>query len=148
MRSSQKLARDTSYANAQSIPEVWAIAQSRFADVTAAIDPHSTPEMRLTYGELYKGMQEFAAGLQSLGLTPDAADDYPARVALFADNCPRWLMADQGVMLAGGIDAVRGAQADLDELRFILQNSGAIGLIVHDYTLYEKLPPLQNLLIS
>jgi long-chain acyl-CoA synthetase len=135
----QNLAKDTAYANAQSLPEVWAIAQSRFATVTAAIDPHSTPEVRLTYGELYKGMQEFAAGLQSLGLTAAAADDYPARVALFADNCPRWLMADQGVMLAGGIDAVRGAQADRDELSFILQNSGAIGLIAHDYALYQKL---------
>jgi long-chain acyl-CoA synthetase len=135
----QNLARDPSYAQARSLPEVWAIAQSRFQSVTAAIDPHSTPAVQLTYGELYKGMQEFAAGLQSLGLTPEAADDYPARVALFADNCPRWLMADQGVMLAGGIDAVRGAQADLDELTFILQNSGAIGLIAHDDALYKKL---------
>ncbi len=135
----QNLARDTAYANARSLPEVWAIAQSRFTSVTAAIDPHSTPAVSLTYGELYKGMQEFAAGLQSLGLTPEAADEYPARVALFADNCPRWLMADQGVMLAGGIDAVRGAQADLDELTFILQNSEAIGLIAHDYALYKKL---------
>ncbi len=135
----QNLAKDTAYAKAQSLPEVWAIAQARFATVTAAIDAHSTPPAQFTYGALYKGMQEFAAGLQSLGLTPEAADDYPARVALFADNSPRWLMADQGVMLAGGIDAVRGAQADLDELSFILQNSGAIGLIAHDYALYKKL---------
>jgi long-chain acyl-CoA synthetase len=135
----QNLAKDTAYANAQSLPEVWAIIGQRFATVTAAIDPHSSPVTQMTYGELHQGMREFAAGLQALGLTREAADEYPARVALFADNCPRWLIADQGVMLAGGIDAVRGAQADLDELSFILENSGAIGLIAHDYALYKKL---------
>jgi long-chain acyl-CoA synthetase len=135
----QNLAKDTAYADARSLPEVWATIGQRYATVTAAIDPHSSPVTQMTYGELYQGMREFAAGLQALGLTIDAADDYPARVALFADNCPRWLIADQGVMLAGGIDAVRGAQADLDELNFILENSGAIGLIAHDYALYQKL---------
>jgi long-chain acyl-CoA synthetase len=135
----QNLAKDTAYANAQSLPAVWAIIGQRFATVTAAIDPHSSPVTQMTYGELHQGMREFAAGLQALGLTTAAADEYPARVALFADNCPRWLIADQGVMLAGGIDAVRGAQADLDELSFILENSGAIGLIVQDFALFKKL---------
>jgi long-chain acyl-CoA synthetase len=142
----QNLARDTAYANARSLPEVWATIGQRYATVTAAIDPHSSPPAQMTYGELHQGMREFAAGLQALGVTPEAADDYPARVALFADNCPRWLIADQGVMLAGGIDAVRGAQADLDELGFILENSGAIGLIVQDFALFKKLRSrLENL---
>jgi long-chain acyl-CoA synthetase len=135
----QNLARDTAYANVQSMPALWDIIHQRFADITATIDPHSTPTVQLTYGQLYQGMQQFAAGLQSLGLTPAAGDDYPPRVALFADNCPRWLIADQGVMRAGGIDAVRGAQADLTELRFILENSGAIGLIVENAALLQKL---------
>jgi long-chain acyl-CoA synthetase len=135
----QNLARDPAYAQAPSLPAVWAIVAQRFAAVTATIDSHSTPPTQFTYGELHQGMQQFAAGLQALGLTAEAADEYPARVALFADNGPRWLMADQGVMLAGGIDAVRGAQADLDELSFILANSGAIGLIAQDAALYEKL---------
>ncbi|MBE9029121.1 AMP-binding protein [filamentous cyanobacterium LEGE 11480] len=135
----QNLANTSEYVNTQSLPEVWAIACKRFHNLTAVIDPHSKPETRLTYGELYQGIQDFAAGLQSLGLTAAAADDYPPRVALFADNCPRWMMADQGVMLAGGIDAVRGSQADPDELGFILENSGAIGLIAHDLALFQKL---------
>jgi long-chain acyl-CoA synthetase len=135
----QNLAHNSAYANVQSMPELWDIIHGRFAAVTAAIDPHSNPTVQLTYGQLYQGMQQFAAGLQSLGLRPDAADDYPPRVALFADNCPRWLMADQGVMRAGGIDAVRGAQADLAELRFILENSGAIGMIVDNAALLQKL---------
>ncbi len=137
----QNLAKTKDYANAQSLPEVWSIAAQRFAAITAVIDPHSNPIEKFTYGQLHQGMQQFAAGLQTLGLTPDAADDYPPRVALFADNCPRWLIADQGIMLAGGIDAVRGSQADPDELAFILQNCGAIGLIAHDAELFQKLRP-------
>lgn len=135
----QNLARTSDYVNAKSLPEVWSIAADRYKNITAVIDPHSTPETRMTYGELYAGMQQFAAGLQSLGLTPAAADDYPPRVALFADNCPRWLIADQGIMGAGGIDAVRSSQADPIELQFILENSGAIGLVAHDMALFQKL---------
>jgi long-chain acyl-CoA synthetase len=138
----QNLAKTKDYTQVQSLPEVWSIASQRFAGITAVIDPHSKPEARLTYAQLHQGMQQFAAGLQTLGLIPAAADDYPPRVALFADNCPRWLIADQGIMLAGGIDAVRGAQADPNELGFILRNSGAIGLIIHDFELFQKLREL------
>jgi long-chain acyl-CoA synthetase len=133
------LATQSHYANAQSLPEVWAIAAQRFAEVTATIDPHSKPEVRFTYAELYQQMQLFAAGLQSLGVNSSNADDFPPRVGLFSDNCPRWLIADQGIMLAGGVDAVRGAQADTEELTFILQNSGAIGLVVQDSDTLKKI---------
>jgi long-chain acyl-CoA synthetase len=128
----QNLARTPEYANVQSLPEMWAIAAERFGATVAVIDAHSQPVVQLTYAELYQQMRQFAAGLQSLGVTTELADDFMPRVALFSDNCPRWPVADIGVMLAGGVDAVRGAQADVDELVFILQNSGAIGLIVQD----------------
>ncbi|HEY9647334.1 MAG TPA: AMP-binding protein, partial [Chroococcidiopsis sp.] len=129
------------YRHVQAVPEVWAIAAERFAKNTAVIDPHAKPEVKLTYAELYQQMQRFAAGLQALGVMVDPADSYPPRVALFSDNNPRWPVADQGIMLAGGANVVRGAQAATEELLFILRDSGAIALVVQDRELYQTLRP-------
>ncbi|MBW4420394.1 MAG: AMP-binding protein [Myxacorys californica WJT36-NPBG1] len=128
------------YFQVRSLPEMWAIAAQRFATVTAVHDPHSKPEVKLTYAQLYEQMQQFAAGLQALGI-PATQEEIPTRIALFSDNCPRWLVADQGIMRSGAADVVRGAQADREELLFILKNSGAIALVVQDLELLKKLRP-------
>jgi len=117
----------------QSIPEIWAIARARFGDTIALRDPHAEPEVVLTYAQLYEQIQLFAAGLQALGIkTGD-------RVSLFADNQPRWLIADQGIMIMGAVNAVRGAQADREELLYILAHSDSVALIVQDLATLSKL---------
>jgi long-chain acyl-CoA synthetase len=132
----------TDYHQVQSLPQLWAIAAQKFAPITAVHDPHSTPPIKLTYGELHQQMCKFAAGLQALGILPDDSAEVPPRVALISDNCPRWLVADQGIMLAGAVDVVRSSQADLEELRFILNHSGAIALIVENLATFQKLRPI------
>lgn len=132
------------YFQVRSLPEMWAIAAQRFATVTAVHDPHSQPEVKLTYAQLYEQMQQFAAGLQALGIPATSQEEIPTRIALFSDNCPRWLVADQGIMRSGAVDVVRGAQADREELLFILKNSGAIALVVQDLDLLKKLRPSLN----
>ena len=124
---------------AQSLPEIWAIAAQQFATIPAVHDPHSHPEIKLTFAELHQQMMQFAAGLQALGIQPDFKDPHPQRVALFADNSPRWLVADQGMMRSGAVNVVRGAQADPDELLFILKDSGSIALVVQDRELFQKI---------
>ncbi len=62
----------------------------------------------------------------------------PNRVALFADNSPRWLIADQGIMMAGAANAVRGATADPEELLYIIQDSGSTALVVENLALLKK----------
>jgi len=39
-------------------------------------DPHAQPEVVLTYAQLYQQIQQFAAGLQALGVQP--ADRVPS----------------------------------------------------------------------
>jgi len=135
------------YRQVQSLPELWAIAAQKFAPITAVHDPHSKPIVEFTYAELYQQIRQFAAGLQALGihasdLSNDLSSDpssVPPRVALISDNCPRWLVADQGVMLAGAVDVVRSSQAEAEELRFILNDSGAIALIVENLATFNRL---------
>ena len=66
-------------------------------------DPHNSPPATLTYRELVNAIQTFASGLQALGV------ENRCHVALFADNSHRWFIADQGIMTAGGMNAVRSA---------------------------------------
>jgi long-chain acyl-CoA synthetase len=120
------------YGQANSIPDVWAIAADRFADILAIQDPHSY-NLALTYQQLRSQMLRVATALQSLGLEPGQ------HVALFADNSPRWLMADQGIMAAGAVDVVRGSQADTQELAFILAHSDAVALVLQDLDLLKRL---------
>ncbi|MBF2002629.1 MAG: AMP-binding protein [Synechococcales cyanobacterium M58_A2018_015] len=121
------------YSTVQSLPEIWGIAAQRFGDTVALHDPHSHPAIKLTYTDLYRSIQQFAAGLQALGIQ---VGDHIAQVS---DNGPRWMIADQGIMTAGAINAVRGSQADREELLFILGHSDSIALVVQDVDTYRKL---------
>jgi long-chain acyl-CoA synthetase len=121
------------YGSVKSLPGIWSIVAQKFGNVVALHDPHSKPEVKLTYAELCRNIQKFAAGLQALGIQ---ANDH---IALFSDNSPRWLVADQGIMTAGAVDAVRGAQADRDELLFILANSDSVALIVQDQATLKRI---------
>jgi long-chain acyl-CoA synthetase len=137
-RERQNLRRLSDYSTVQSLPELWVIAAQRFSQITALHDPHSKPTVKLTYSELHQQIQQFATGLQVLGMK--AGD----RMSLFADNSPRWFIADQGIMTAGVVDAVRSSQSDREELLFILENSGSTALVTEDQATLKKLLPRLN----
>src|SRR4028118_246807 len=134
------LTRLVNYSSVQSLPEIWPIVAKQFENIVALKDPHAKPEVTLTYDQLYQQIQQFAAGLQALGITPEIdSEGIPTRVALFADNSPRWMIADQGIMTAGAANVVRSAQAEGEELLYILANSGSIALVAENLALLKKL---------
>ncbi len=121
------------YTNLTALPDVWAIAAKKFSDILALHDPHSKPEVKLTFAQLYQQIKQFASGLQALGVTPDD------KISLIADNSPRWFIADQGSMLAGAANAVRSAQADKNEIAYILRDSDSSTLIVENQKTLDKI---------
>ncbi len=127
------LAQAIDYSHVQSVADIWPIVAERFPDQVALEDPHGTPQLTLTYGELAQQVKQFAAGLQRLGIQPQE------KIALFSDNQPRWLVADQGIMTVGAVDAVRGSQADKNELAYILDHSDSVAMIVQDQATLTKL---------
>lgn len=139
--------RAVDYTFAQSLPEIWSHTVQRFETIVALNDPHGVgahgaPPSTFTYAQLYQQIQQFAAGLQALGVQPELDEEgFPTRIALFADNSPRWIIADQGIMTAGAADVVRSAKASREELLFILAESGSIGLVVEDLATLAKLRP-------
>ncbi|WP_354000920.1 long-chain fatty acid--CoA ligase [Gloeocapsopsis sp. IPPAS B-1203] len=132
------LKRLIDYSSVQSLPEIWQLAQQRFGKTVALQDPHAVPETVITYTQLYQQIQQFAAALQALQVG-EGQNGVPPRIALIADNSPRWFIADQGIIASGAANVVRSSQAERQELLFILENSGSIALVVENQQTLQKL---------
>ena len=78
------------YINLKSLPEIWQITANQFGDTIALWDPHAKPEVKINYRDLNTQINWFATGLQALSIQSQE------KIALFADNSPRWFIADQG----------------------------------------------------
>ncbi|QEY33569.1 long-chain fatty acid--CoA ligase [Synechococcus sp. RSCCF101] len=115
------------------VDQLWPVLAGRHPDLTALEAPHAAHPETLSYGQLEQAIGRVAAALRSLGVREGDV------VGLFAENSPRWLMADQGVMRAGAADAVRGASAPAEELRYILSDSGAVALVVQNAEVWRRL---------
>lgn len=78
-------------------------------------------------------MEYLAAAFASCGLRQGQT------VAQFADNSSRWVLADQGIMLNGAINAVRGGATQAAQLLDILNVSGASAIVVQDAAVLGQL---------
>ena len=117
----------------EGLEQLWPVLAQRHGEAVALEAPHAKPPETLSYAALHRRIEQAAAGFTALGVGPGEV------VALFAENGPRWLVADQGLMRAGAADAVRGSSAPPEELRYILQDAGAVGLVVESRSLLERL---------
>jgi long-chain acyl-CoA synthetase len=132
-RERENLSKTIDYTQIKAIPEIWSIVAAKCGDIVALDAPHLKTPVKYTYRQLATEIQRFATGLQALEVRPRMG------VALFADNSPRWLIADQGIMLTGAFNAVRSSQAEAQELLSILDNSEAKVLIVEDLKTLKRL---------
>ncbi|MEB3348466.1 MAG: AMP-binding protein [Cyanobacteriota bacterium] len=127
------LASRHDWSHLPTLERLWPELERLHGDQPALVAPHARPPERYSYRELRHSIEQAAAALADLGLGEGD------RVALFSENGPRWLIADQGLMRLGAADAVRGASAPLEELRYILTDSGAVALIVETAALLQRL---------
>jgi long-chain acyl-CoA synthetase len=135
-RERNNLTKTISYTHINSIGEIWEIVAQKHGNIVALCAPHLKPEVKITYRELADRMKCFASGLQSLGIQPKQP------IALFADNSPRWAIADGGIMMTGSFDAVRSSQADPQELAAILANSEAKTIVLEDLKTLDRIAQL------
>jgi long-chain acyl-CoA synthetase len=129
----QALAQRSDWSHLTRLDQLWDGLAQRHGDALALEAPHAHPPQNLSHRELQAGIDAAAAGFAALGL--EAGDV----VALFAENGPRWLQADQGIMRCGAADAVRGSAAPAEELRYIVDDAGAVGLVVESAGLLQRL---------
>ena len=87
----------------------------------------------ITYRELFERVDRFAQGLVALGVEPGD------KVFLFADNSPRWIIADLGILRAGAISVPRGADTTPAEAEYILKHSGATVIVAANPRLLDRI---------
>lgn len=117
----------------KAVPDIWKSTAEKYGDRVALVDPYHGPPSKLTYKELEQEILNFAEGLRVLGVIPDE------KLALFADNSCRWLIADQGIMATGAINVVRGTRSSDDELLQIYNHSESVALVVDSPQFFDRL---------
>ena len=127
------LSRQPDWSDLHGIDGLWPRLAREHGQLQALDMAHGPAPELLSFEELHQRIGAVAAGLARHGVTSGDV------VALFAENGPRWLAVDQGLMRLGAAAAVRGSTAPVEELAFILQDSGAKALVLEDPSLLEPL---------
>jgi len=129
----QAQARRHDWSALQGLDQLWPELERLYGDAVALVAPHGSDKESVSFTALRQRIDQAAAGFAALGLGGGEV------VALFAENGPRWLVADQGLMRCGAANAVRGSSAPVEELRYILADSGSVGLVVESAALLARL---------
>ena len=119
----------------QSCPEIWKELAHACPNNRALVDDHlCDTKIDYTFAQMEDRVRRSAAAFQSLGVKKGV------NVAVLGENSAMWLIVDHGIQLAGGASAVRGADAPLDELRYIYEHSDSAGIaVLQDVGLLKKL---------
>lgn len=115
------------------VPDIWRFCAEKYGDRIALVDPYHGPPSNITYNQLEQEILNFSEGLRVIGVKPDE------KLALYADNSYRWLIADQGMMATGAINVVRGSRSSVEELLQIYQHSESVALAVDSPELYNRI---------
>lgn len=103
----------------------------KYPDYMAITDEYS--KINMTYSELWDDVENFAKGLQALGVKKS---DF---VGIFSENNGRWTVIDFGILKCGAIDVLRGANAPVDELDYIIKHSDMSGIVISNIATFYKL---------
>ncbi len=105
----------------------------KFKELDAIYDKYNS--VYHTYGEMLDEIYNFSQGMQSLGIGKGD------KVCLISENQGRWFIASQSILRLGAISVLRGSNAPLDELDYIIPFSDAKAVIVRDVKTFENLKP-------
>ena len=124
-------------------PETWIteLTPLSFLARSAGVYPDKTAivhgAQRWTYAEFARDAQRLARGLRASGVEPGD------RVACLLPNVPAMLHAHFGVPLAGAVLVAVNTRLSAEEVRYILDHSGASVLIV-DSALMAAVDPIRE----
>ncbi len=89
--------------------------------------------------EVWNTAQDFAAGLQTLGLQPASGTaEETEKIALISPNRPEWLITDCAVQLSGAVLTPLYPTIAPADLTFVLKQAGVRIVILADKALYRR----------
>ncbi|CAL0333093.1 unnamed protein product [Lupinus luteus] len=120
----------------KTVPDIWRSSAEKYGHKIALVDPYHDPPTTLTYNQLKEAILDFTEGLRSIGVRADE------KLALFADNSCRWIIADQGMMASGAVNVVRGSRSSNEELLQIYDHSESVALAVDTPEMFNRIGKL------
>lgn len=108
-----------------SCPQIWSELAKYCPSERALFDEHMCDKkVDLTFAQANTCVKKSASIFRALGITKGT------NVAILGENSANWLLVDHGIQLAGGVSAVRGADAPMEELKYIYEHSDSAGVVV------------------
>ena len=102
---------------------------ARFGDREALV---SVPQgIRFTYRELGEAVDRLARALLESGIRPGD------RIALLSENRPEWSIVDLAILSLGAINVPIYTTQALDQIEFILRDSGARAIFISNRRLFR-----------
>jgi long-chain acyl-CoA synthetase len=111
--------------------QLWHNAQAR-GDAAAIREKHLGIWQQVSWRGYLQHVRLFTLGLIALGLKPGEP------VGIQAENCQEWLYSDLAVQCAGAIVTTIYPTSSTEEMRYILENSGARFVIAGDQEHLDK----------
>ena len=92
----------------------------------------------LSTAEFGRWVELFALGLHELGVKPGD------KVAILSENRPEWVMTDFATLSLGGITVPIYTTLVPDQVRYIIENSGAKVVVCSDRELWQKVAAIKD----
>lgn len=122
-----------SYDNLNSLSEVLESCMEKYSSYKAITDKYNN--VYFTYAELKEELTNFATGLQALGVKKGD------KIGLFAESNGLWMATSMAILKCGAVDVVRGSNAPIEELYYIVNHADCKGLVLKDVKLYNSMKP-------
>ncbi|SEW23656.1 AMP-dependent synthetase/ligase [Natrinema salifodinae] len=108
--------------------------------LTESVLPAATPgEFRsLSYAELRDLVRTLSAGFRELGI------EHGDRVGLFSATRMEWAQSDFALLAAGAVVTTVYTSSSPDQVRYLLDDPGATGVIVENQTLLERVLEVED----
>ncbi len=124
---------------AESIPRLLQEIVAQYPDVAAQMSKDANGVFHpRTYAELYREVQRFAAGLQTLGV--ERGD----HVGLISENRAEWFVSDLALLSLGAADVPRGNDSMPQELVYILSFSECAVVLVENGEQLKKVASVRG----
>ncbi len=121
------------------VDQIWEYLKFKCGDILAVSDLRGKNKEKYFYSELADLITKVSKSFMNYGLVKGDV------VTVISENSPRWLIADQGLMRLGAINAVRGINSPSVELEYIIEHSNSVGLIVQSKETWLKLNQKEEL---
>jgi len=115
----------------QTIPHFCLEAFSRYGKPDALCYKNNGNWIGISGIEASSKVRDLALGFSDLGISKDD------KVAIISENRPEWSLSDLGVLAAGGVTVPIYTTQAVEQVRYILEDSGSKMLIVSGRKLWE-----------